>query len=129
MKGFFDKRDNSRIPAFWRIYRDDKEWGYSVNLSHGGIKIWINEDDIPDDFDLGLQHTERFAISSVYYSVKKVWIRLGVVNQFNELGCQFNQFNRDLENHLRELILFFNKRSMAIVINNINRNIDKSIQL
>ncbi len=106
-----EKRKTGRVTAFWRIYHKKKVWGYSVDISTKGMKIWVHEKNIPDEFTVGLKHPEKYHAEPIYFDVKKVWMvpRQYRNREYIEVGCQFRNLTPQQNEYINDFIHYYKK--------------------
>ncbi len=111
-----EQRQERRVTAFGPIYRKRTTWGYSINISETGMKIWINEDDIPTDFQIGIKHPDKLAAKPVSFDVEKVWVKPQKSKQLIEVGCQFKNLSEQQQDYLKTLIEYYETERMDQVL-------------
>lgn len=104
-----DKRKEPRFNAFWKVYKNDFSWGYLLDISENGLRVWLNKDEIVDDesFDICIHTPYELEGDSMDFNIKQVWTNSDRSHHFNELGCQFNELNEDQKKYLNTLIEYF----------------------
>ncbi len=106
-----NKRKEPRLHAFWKVYREDITWGYLIDLSENGLKVWLNKDEeVKDnDFNIHIHPPKELELDIIDLNVHRIWMNPSKSQRFNEIGCQFNNLTEQQKGHLTKLIVFFKK--------------------
>ncbi len=106
-----NQRKSARLHAFWKVYRDDITWGYLIDLSETGVKVWLNKDEEvnEDNFTIRIRPPREFNIDAIDFEVRRIWMNPNKSLRFNEIGCQFRNLTEDQKKQLTKLITFFEK--------------------
>lgn len=106
-----DKRKDTRLHAFWKVYRDDITWGYLIDLSESGVKVWLNKEEevSEEDFVIRIRPPKEINIEAIDFEVHRIWMNPNKSLRFNEIGCQFTKLDDNQKKQLEQLISFFKK--------------------
>jgi len=106
-----NKRQDQRLHAFWKIFKGNANWGYLIDLSTQGVKVWINkEEELTDDnFEITIQPPKELQIESIVFMVHRIWMNTEKSPRFNEIGCQFTDISEKQNELLGKLFSFFQK--------------------
>ena len=106
-----NKRKNVRLQAFWKVYRQNVSWGYLIDLSESGVRVWLNKDEKigNDNFTIKIHPPKELNIDEIDFNVSRIWTNPDKSQRFNEIGCTFNGLTDDKKEQLNQLIIFFKK--------------------
>ncbi len=106
-----DRREYQRIDAFWKLYRDDYLWGYLLNMSKVGMKVWLDKENemSGDTFMVQIRLPSEFELESVSFKVQCVWVIKSKTSIFNEIGCRLLDITPEQKEVIDQLFEFFNK--------------------
>jgi hypothetical protein len=106
-----NKTKNTKLNAFWKVYREDITWGYLIKLNEKGLKVLLNkEEKINDDkITVKINPPEEINIDSIDVGIHQLLIKPNTSLQFNEIDCQFHRLTVEQKSKLKQLIRTFEK--------------------
>ncbi len=106
-----NKRKFERLSAFWKVYRDEISWGYLIDLSETGVRVWLNKEEKIDEakFSIRINPPKELNLDSIDLAIQQIWMNPNKSQRFIEIGCKFQSLSGSQKKQLDQLILFFKK--------------------
>lgn len=104
-----DKRKEPRFNAFWKVYKNDFSWGYLIDISENGLRVWLNkEEELEEEiFEIRIHTPYELEGDVMDFKIKQIWVNSERSHHFNEIGCQFKDLEDSQKTHLNILIDYF----------------------
>ncbi len=107
---FQEQRKDLRLMTFCKVYKDDQILGFVIDLSKGGLKLWLNKDidlAINDSFTIEIQPPADIQSDIVPIKLEVVWKNPDRTSLLSEVGCEFRNLNGKQEDHIDFLLSCF----------------------
>ncbi len=109
MNLFNDKRRNKRVHAFGKVYKGDALSGYLIDISTGGMKVWLKENEAAnhDPVSLLINPPKEISQNNISFDLYCVWKYPKITRDLDELGCQYQSLKSHQSKQIEQLINYF----------------------
>ncbi len=103
-----DRRKNKRVNAYWVAILENNLSGFLVNLSHGGVKLWLDRGMAVNEQSFSIRIRLSYVFpETITLHLRPLWINSTKNKDYIELGCQFEDSGLEQQQIIDQLISFF----------------------
>ncbi len=103
-----EKRNETRKKTYKKVYQNENLIGFLINVSHGGMKLWLGKDkflEVQDELSILIPLSENKSCSeTIPFDLSVVWKNPDRSSLLYEVGCQFQDLSPKQREQLTALL-------------------------